>query len=95
MDDNIMLSEEPSQEELEVAQKKFAELMHWAQSLTAEQIAFLCDGGWYNNTIRGYAVIAAENAGFTSEQIRKLLDGFHSAFDDNDKVQAEQVYRNF
>jgi ribulose bisphosphate carboxylase small subunit len=95
VDDNTVIVEEPTPEEIETTRKKIMDLMNWAQSLTAEQIAFLCDGGWYNNAMKGYAVIAAQNAGFTAEQIQKLLDGFHWAFEFKDKEQAEQVYRNF
>ena len=73
---------------------EFVNDMKWASSLSKEQIAFLCDGGWYNNTIRGYLIKAAEYADFTDEQISVLLEGLNIALDNYDKEAAEKVYLN-
>ena len=69
--------------------------MKWAQSLTKEEINFLCDAGFYNDAIKGYLITAAKNAGLDREQIKKLLDGLYWAFDEKDKVDAEEIYKNF
>ena len=85
----------PSKEDVEQAQREFKENLKWAQSLTKQQINFLCDGGWYNNTIRGYLIIAARNADFTKEQIRDLLGGLRWAFSEHDKEDADNVSNKF
>ena len=64
-------------------------------SLTKEEINFLCDAGFYNDAIKGYLITAAKNAGLDREQIKKLLDGLYWAFDEKDKVDAEEIYKNF
>lgn len=81
----------PTQEEVERAGKEFAENMAWAQSLTASQIDFLCDGGWYNNTIEGYLILAAQEANFTKEQIKALKKGLKSALDWHSKTDADKA----
>ena len=55
-DEEIIL---PTPEQEEAWRKESAEKIEWANSLTEEQIDFLCDGGWYNNAIRGYVIAAA------------------------------------
>ena len=86
------IMEVPTQEETERAMAKFAEQMKWANSLTAEQKDFLMDGGWYNNTVKGYLIAAARNADFNEKQISDLLRGLSQAFSDYNKVEAEQIY---
>lgn len=73
----------------EKAMKEFKENMKWANSLTKEQIDFLCDGGWYNNTIEGYIRLSAKSAGFKDEDIRKLVSGFKESLNWYDKEAAE------
>ena len=84
---------EPTKEEISKAQREYAENLAWAQSLTESQIDFLCDGGWYNNTIEGYLILAAQNADFTVEQIKKLKKGLKSALDWNSKTDADKASR--
>lgn len=74
--------------------QEYRKLLSWAQSLTREQIDFLCDGGWYNNTMKGYLIIAAKEAGFTDEQIDNLLQGLRMAFSKKNKSDADAVFQN-
>lgn len=87
---DIKIHETSTEEKIKAA-KEFSECMAWAQSLTEKQIAFLCDGGWYNNTIEGYLILAAQEAGFTNEQIRTLKRGLKSALDWHSKADADKV----
>ena len=82
-----------SKEESERAAKEYATNLAWANSLTESQIDFLCDGGWYNNTIEGYLILAAQNADFTVEQIKELKKGLKSALDWNSKTDADKASR--
>ena len=88
VDTNINFSESDIQKEHE-------ELMNWANSLSDKQLDFLCDGGWYNNTIRGYLISAAQNAEFSNEQIKELLNGLRLAFSLKNKEDAEKISNNF
>ena len=88
VDTNINFSESDIQKEHE-------ELMNWANSLSDKQLDFLCDGGWYNNTIRGYLISAAQNAEFSNEQINELLNGLRMAFSLKNKEDAEKISNNF
>lgn len=81
----------PSEEEREQAKREFKELMHWSRTLSQAQIDFLCNSGYYNNTMRGYLIAAAQNAGFTPEQTKELLCGLSWALSDKDKAEADQI----
>lgn len=99
-DDDILRMEcvdEESSEEIipEFEPDNFEELMSWASSLPKENINFLCDGGWYNNTIKGYLIASARNANFNEKQIKELLIGLKLAFSDYSKSEAEQIYFNY
>lgn len=85
----------PTAEEIKEDMRKYNELLAWAQSLTREQIAFLCDGGWYNNTMKGYAIRAAREMELNEDQTRELLRCFSYAFDMMDKEEAEKLYIDF
>lgn len=91
LDGNIL----PTEEECEACHNEFEQLMKWANSLTGKQIDFLCDGGWYNNAIRGYLIAAARIAGLTDEQISELVDCLRIAFDENNKSNAERISNKF
>lgn len=91
-DERIVL---PTAEEVEQARREFRELMQWANSLTDRQKEFLCNGGWYNNTIRGYLIAAAQYADFTDEQIKELLGGLRWAFSEKDKADAEAISNKY
>ena len=75
--------------------KKEAELLKWAQTLSQEQVNFLFNGGWYNSTIKGYLIAAAQNADFTKEQTKELLDGLRHALDVKDKTDADTIYHDW
>lgn len=81
----------PTPEQVEKWRKEDEEKMKWANSLIEEQIDFLCDGGWYNNTIRGYVIAAAREADFSHEQINQLLNGLRWAFSLKNKRDAEKI----
>lgn len=85
----------PTQEEIEADRRKYNELLAWAQSLTAEQIAFLCNGGWFNNAAKGYCIRAAKEMELTEDQTRELLRCYSYALDMMDKEEAEKIYIEF
>ena len=90
--DEIIL---PTEEEIKENFKNYNKLLKWAQSLTQEQIDFLCNGGWYNNTIKGYLIYACENEKMNREQIKSLLQKLNWAFDDHNKKEADKKYIDF
>lgn len=75
--------------------KKKSELLKWSQSLSNEQIDFLCNNGYYNNAITGYLIAAAKNANLSESQISELEKGLSIAFEDYSKNDAENIYINF
>ena len=93
MNDDIIIL--PSEEEKEQAKAEFRELMNWSKSLTAKQIDFLCDGGWYNNAIRGYLITACRNAELTDEQTKQVLVGLNWALSEKNKADAEQISNKY
>lgn len=95
VEDEDELSAFPSDEGIRAAAEKQAKLTKWAQGLSQEQLQFLLDGGWYNNTIKGYLLFSAEIADFTTEQQNMLLGGLRLALDRYDKKEAEHKYLNY
>ena len=95
IDEREELIELPTDEEIKEVFAKERKLLAWAQSLTQEQIDYLCNGGWYNNTIRGYLIAAAKNADFDDEEIKNLLGGLRFALSEKNKKEAEQVSDGF
>lgn len=95
MSENFVDELEPTEAELSKLRQEFSDNLTWANSLSTEQINFLCDGGWYNNTIRGYLITAAKNADFTAEQIKDLLNGLHWALDEKSKTEADKVSNEY
>ena len=92
---NEYISDElPSDDEIKEAAEKQAQLTKWAQNVTKEQLQFLLDGGWYNNAIKGYILLAAEEANFTNEQKNMLMGGIRIALSKYDKDDAEKEYYN-
>lgn len=85
----------PSKEEREAHSKKTIELMNWSASLSKDQIDYLCNGGWYNNAIYGYLIAAAQESGFTDDQISELIGGLRFALSKKDKQEAEELYMNY
>lgn len=93
MNDDIIIL--PSEEEKEQAKKEFNELLNWSRTLDSKQIDFLCNGGYYNNAIRGYLITACRNAKFTDEQTKELLIGLNWALSEKNKADAEKISDNF
>lgn len=52
------------------------------------------DSGMYNSVIKGYMIAALEDAGFTSDEIKKACRGLNGAFDEITAKEAETVYDN-
>ncbi len=84
-----------SVKEKEQLSKEFQQNLDFANSLTEEQINFICDAGYYNDAIKGYVLRAATEANFTKEQIRALLSGLVTAFDYMNKEEADKYYTDF
>lgn len=82
----------PSDEEIRAAAEKQIKLTKWAQSVSQEQLQFLLDGGWYNSAIKGYLLLAAEEASFTNDQKNALLGGIMKALSNYNKAEAENEY---
>lgn len=85
----------PTPEEIAEDNRKYNELLTWAQSLTDDQRAALCDFGYYNNAMKGYAIRAAKEMELTEDQTRELLRCFSYALDMMDKEEAEKLYIDF
>ena len=84
-----------SEEERKQLVEQYRKDLAWARSLSEEQIHYLCDAGWYNNTIKGYLIAAARNAEFSDEDIRKLLNGLRWAFSEKNAEEAEKIYIDY
>lgn len=82
----------PSDDEIKASAQKNKELTEWAQSLTQEQINFLCDGGWFNKAAKGYAIRAAKEMELSEDQTQELLRCYSYALDVMDKEDAEKLY---
>ena len=85
----------PSEEEIKADFEKYGKMLAWAHTLSQEQMDFLCNCGWYNNTIRGYLIAAAREAEFSDEQIRQLLSGLRWAFSEKTKADADEISNRF
>lgn len=84
----VMQEEQPQYDE---AVMKYMESLKWAHSLTEEQVNYLCDGGWYNNTIRGYLIDAARLADFPAELTQELVSALKLSFEIHDKAAADKI----
>ena len=81
-------------EERERIIKEHKEKMKWAQSLTKEEINFLCDAGFYNDAIKGYLITAAKNAGL--DDICSVLEGTTAiAISPEDHTAAARILSKF
>ena len=85
----------PSEKEIKADWEEYHKLLDWAHTLSQDQMAFLCNAGWYNDTIRGYLIAAAREAEFTDKQIQQLLNGLRWALSEKTKADADEVYRRF
>lgn len=95
MADNGVIIEDFTEEERKAFWEHEKALLKWAQSLSQEQIDYLCNGGWYNNTMKGYLIAAAQNADLDREQTDKLLQGLGWAFSDIGKADADKIYMDW
>ena len=50
---------------------------------------------WYNDAMKGYIILAAEEASIKKEQIDALLDGMIKVLSSNDSIEAENKYLNY
>lgn len=83
---------EPTAEEIAAAARKQKELLAWAQSLTEEQVNALSDFGYYNSSMKGYTIRAAQEMGLKDTQIQEFLNCFAYALSMMTKEEAEQLY---
>lgn len=91
-DPTVLSSEEEMAIEKSLVSQKEVSLSKWAQSLKQEQLQYLLDNGMYNSAIKGYVMLAAEEASFSKEQINALLGGIMKALKNYDKVAAENKF---
>lgn len=63
--------------------------------LTRTQRQLLCDLGYYNQVIAGYLILAMREAGHSSDEIEKALDGLFRAFDGSTAAEADRAYEDF
>ena len=91
-DPTVLSSEEEMAIEKSLVSQKEVSLSKWAQSLKQEQLQYLLDNGMYNSAIKGYVMLAAEEASFSVEQINALLGGIMKVLKNYDKAEAENKF---
>ena len=91
-DPTVLSPEEEMAIERSLVSQKEVSLSKWAQSLKQEQLQYLLDNGMYNSAIKGYVMLAAEEASFSVEQINALLGGIMKALKNYDKAEAENKF---
>lgn len=91
-DPTVLSPEEEMAIERSLVSQKEVSLSKWAQSLKQEQLQYLLDNGMYNSAIKGYVMLAAEEASFSKEQINALLGGIMKALKNYDKAEAENKF---
>lgn len=85
----------PTPEEMAQDTADFNAMLKWAQSLTDDQRAALCDFGYYNNTMKGYLIAAARDQGLKLDAIRELLHSLSYMHDTMDKKDADALYTRY
>ena len=90
-----MMIEQPTPEEIKAAQEQVEAMMAKAQALTAEERFYICDLGYFNDSIKGYLIEAMQNAKFERADIQKALDGMRWALSENSAEDAAEIYREF
>jgi hypothetical protein len=70
------------------------------RALMAEAIAVpkevrykLIDMGYYNDAMKGYAMVAMREAGFDEKDVIRVVLGMRTALDERTAEEAEEVYR--
>lgn len=66
-----------------------------AAELTEAERLHIMDMGYYNDALRGYLILAMQDAGFGPEDVTKALRAFHGVLDDTSAAEAAEVYRKF
>ena len=84
--------QEQQEQEQQEQQEQQETLTKWAQEVSQEKLQYLLDSGMYNSAIKGYVMLAAEEASFSKEQINALLGGIMKALNNYDKAAAENKY---
>lgn len=77
---------------------KIAEYMkHNEANLPKELVELLFEETsiWSNHSCRGYCIAAMQNAGFSREEIKRVMRGMHGAFDELTVEEAESVWRKW
>lgn len=57
------------------------------------ELAAMLSQSWSNNACCGYAIMAMENCGFSSENIQRVMAELHEVFDCRDLEEAEVHYQ--
>ena len=57
------------------------------------ELAALLSEPWSNGTCRGYVIMAMENCGFASDDIRRIIAELHELFDFVSLEEAEAHYQ--
>ena len=91
-DPTVLSPEEEMAIERSLVSQKEVSLSKWTQSLKQEQLQYLLDNVMYNSAIKGYVMLAAEEASFSKEQINALLGGIMKALKNYDKAAAENKF---
>lgn len=95
MDEKAVVIDAPTKEQIAETVRKVQEMQAKIQQLTEEERFFLCDSGYFNDTIRGYLIQAMKNADFSKEDIDKALGGLRWAFDDISASEAAEKWRKW
>lgn len=85
----------PTREEMRAFWQHQRQLDAWAQSLTDEQRKHLCNMGFFNSSVKGYAIRAAQEFGMTEDQTRDFLQCMSYALDMLNADEAEKLYCDF
>ncbi len=71
------------------------ELQRQMMKLSEDDRYGICDQGWYNDTIRGYLILAMQGAGCDSETIKSALNALYYEFDSVSAKDAAAQYHRF
>jgi ParB family chromosome partitioning protein len=82
----------PIDDEIRTATEKNEKLTKWAQEVPQEKLQYLLDSGFYNSAIKGYLMLAAEEASFSKEQINALLGEMMKVLSNYNKAEAENKF---
>lgn len=67
-------------------------LLKQSETLAEDRRACLFNGGWYDNSIKGYLIVSACYAGLSGDTIDKLLYAFRLSLADYSRDDAEKLY---